>query len=266
MSMDKPDGVYPSAITSSSSQMPGFIPDPSIRGEAWDQLLQNRGIRFIHKIAIPCPNMNGLDTNSHEPDCQICDNSGILYYAEKEIIGAFGSNSLEKNFERQGVWEFGTALCSFPTEYADGSQADFNTFDQLVVQDFTVRVHQLKEYEPRTSHQQGLRYPIEKIDFIASVVNNVVVPYRAGVHYNLVDGKIQWIVGKEPRYNNSTERGEVYVVSYFCRPVYTVVQPLRELRVSQQMVNGVKVAKRLPQHVLCKRDFLLNPAEKISDQ
>ncbi len=266
MPMDKPDGVYPSAITSSSTQMPNFIADPSIRGEAWEQLLQNRGIKFIHKIAVPCPNMNGLESNSHEPDCQICDTSGILYYASKEIVGSFGSNSLEKNFERQGVWEFGTALCTFPTEYADGTQADFNTFDQLEIQDFTVRVHQLKEYEPREDNQQALRYPIQKIDYLASVIDNVLTPYALDEDYTVVDGKIQWERGSEPAYSRITSRGEVYVVSYFAKPVYKVVQPLRELRVSQQMVNGVKVAKRLPQHILVKRDFLLNASEKISDQ
>ena len=266
MAMDKPGGIYPSSVTSSSTQMPSFIPDPSIRGEAWDQALQNRGIRFVHRIAVPCPNMNGLNSSTHEPDCPICDRNGVLYYSEKEIVGYFGSNSLEKAFERQGVWEFGTALCTLPTEYEDGTEADFNTFDQLVIQDFTVRVHQLKEYEPRQNSQQSLRYPIAKIDYLASVVNNVLTPYILGEDYTIVDGNIQWEDGSEPAYDSVNKRGEVFVVSYFCKPVYTVMQPLRELRVSQQMVNGVKIAKRLPQHVLVKRTFLLNPEEKISDQ
>jgi len=34
---------------------------------------------------------------------------------------------------------------------------------------------------------------------------------------------------------------------------------MRELRITQQMINGQKTAIRLPQQILVKRDFLFNP-------
>lgn len=258
----KPSQVYPKSPTSTPSPMPINIPDPSLKGESWDQLIQNRGIRFIHRRASPCPNMKTVFDNSHNPNCPICDGQGIFYYAEQEIWGIFYSNSLEKNFEMQGIWEIGTAVVTLPTEYPDGTQAEFNTFDQLVIPDFTVRMWELKEYEPTPNRRQGLRYPIHNIDFLGSAVNNTLVTYEAGVDFNIVDGDIEWVAGEQPQYDTTAERGDVYVVQYFANPVYNVLQHMRELRISQQLVGGQKVAKRLPQQILVKRDFLLKAAEK----
>lgn len=244
------------------STMPNILPDPSLKGSSFDQILQNRGIRFLHRKSAPCPNVNSLVDNSHNPNCPICDGNGILYYQEKEIYGVFTGNSLQKNFEMQGVWEIGTATVTLPTLYPDGTNAEFNTFDQLVIQDFTVRMWELKEHYPRTDNKYQLRYPIAQVDYIASAINNVLNPYSEGVDFELDSGRISWLPGKEPSYDSVNERGEVYVVSYFANPVYVVLQHLRELRVSQELVNGVKVPLRLPQELLIRRDFLANNPER----
>lgn len=78
------------------------------------------------------------------------------------------------------------------------------------------------------------------------------------------NGLIKWIVGKQPAYDAANEIGDTYAVSYFANPVYIVLQPLRELRVSQQMIDGQKTVKRLPQHVVVKRDFFVNKPEKMA--
>jgi hypothetical protein len=40
---------------------------------------------------------------------------------------------------------------------------------------------------------------------------------------------------------------------------------MRELRVTQQMQpDGTKIARRMPQEILVRRDFLVNPAEKLA--
>lgn len=254
--------TYPTSPTSYNLPQSVFIPDPSLKGVSFDQLLQNRGIRFIHRLAAPCPNINNVADNGHNPNCTVCDGNGIFYYREKEIYGVFQSNSLQKNFEMQGIWEIGTAVVTLPTEYPDGTQAEFNMYDQLVIPDFKVRLWELKEYEPRPDGQQ-LRYPIESVDYMASSTTaGVLTEYVEGTHFNLVNGKISWIAGQEPSYDNVNERGDVFTVNYFASPVYNVQQHMRELRVSQQFVGGVKVPLKLPQQVLVKRDFLSNPAEQ----
>jgi hypothetical protein len=269
MSLDKPNQQYPNpppqSPTSVSSPMPMYLPDPSIKGLSFDQLLGQRGIRMIHHKAIPCMNIESTTFQAHQPDCPFCDDSGFIYYESKEIWGVFSGNSIEKTFEAHGVWEVGTAVITMPTEYPDGAQADFNTYDRLELPDFTVRLWELKGYEPRPGGIQDLRYPVEKVEYASSITNGVQKFYTLGVDFNINNGGIEWISGKEPTYNTDLERGEVVGYAYFANPVYVVMQSLRELRITQELVNGVKTARRLPQQILVKRDFMVGSGEKIVD-
>lgn len=262
MSMDKPNKTYPLAPMSSPSPMPINIPDFSLKGESFDQIVKNRGIRMIHYKATPCPNMISIVDNNHNPNCPICDGQGIYYYQEKEIYGVFYSNSIEKNFEMQGIWEVGSAVITLPTEYADGVQAEFNSFDQLSIPDFTVRMWEQRNYTQRSDNQFLLRYPVHNVDNMVFAVNNAIVEYTEGVHFTIVDGVITWIAGKEPPFYTDKDLGAVLSVQYFANPVYTVLQHMRELRISQQYIGGQKIAKRLPQQLLVKRDYLYNAPER----
>lgn len=267
MTMKKPSATYPVTNVSTPSAMPPQILDPSIQGISYDQLVQNRGIRFIHKRAVPCPNIRSLNDNTHDPNCPFCDNSGILRYGDREIIGVFQSNSLEKLFEQQGIWETGSAIVTLPAEYADGTQADFNTFDQLLITDFEVRLWERKEFEPRNNNRQQLRYPIGEggIDFMSSIENDELILYTAGTDFNVVDNVIEWVDGKEPGFDAVTDIGSVFTVAYYANPVYNVLQHMRELRVTQEMqADGTKIARRMPQEIMVRRDFLVNSAELLT--
>ena len=264
-SQDKPNTIYPSSPASVPSPMPIYLPDPSLKGASWDQLLQNRGIRFLHRKAVLCPNMSLLDDNNHLPDCPFCDDSGILYYDEREIWGIFQSNSIEKTFEAHGIWEIGNAVATFPTEYPNGEQADFNTYDELIIPDFEVRLWELKEYAQTPGNVQTLRYPVKKVDYLAAINSNQTLKiFIQDTDFTVTtDGEIKWLNGHAPYFDTSRNRGQVYTVSYWANPIYKVLQPLRELRVSQEMVNGQKISRRLPQQVLVKRDFLVSNPEKL---
>ncbi|CAN5950525.1 unnamed protein product [Sphagnum jensenii] len=246
--------------------MPMYSPDPSIKGSSFDDILKNRGVRFVHAKATPCPNILTLDSNAHEPNCTFCDNNGFMHYDPKDIWGMFTGNSIQKTFEAHGVWEIGTAVVTLPTEYPDGTQADFNAFDKLTIPDFTVRLWELKEYEPRPGNIQQLRYPIVNVDRVSSILQagSVQKIYTQGVNFNInAQGDIVWIDGMQPAYNPQTGHGEVLTWSFYANPVYLVVQTLRELRVTQELVNGQKVATRLPQQILVRRDFLPTAAETL---
>lgn len=263
MAKDKPDAVYPPPAlspTSTPSFMPMYNPDASIRGESFDQLLQSRGIRFTHSKAVPCPNILTLDSNAHEPLCPFCDNNGFQHYDPKDIWGILSGNSIQKTFEAHGVWEIGTAVITFPTDYPDGTFADFTAFDKLVIPDFTVRLWELNQYEVRPGNLQQLRYPIQSVDRASSILQHGQVEkiYKQGVNFNIsAQGDIAWIYGMTPAV------GEVLTWSFYAYPVYLVVQVLRELRVTQEMVNGQKTPRRLPQQVLVRRDFLPTAPETI---
>ena len=268
MSMDPPDKPYPTPPATSpystQSPMPLYIPDPSIKGASFDQLLNQRGVRMIHHKAIPCFNIRSTDFNAHDPECCFCDNSGIIYYDKKEIWGTFTGNSIEKTFEAHGVWEVGSAVVTLPTTYPDGTQADFNTYDKLELPDFTVRLWQQKMYEPTPGNIQDLLYAVEKIDYASSITDGVQKFYTEGVDFNVnANGDIVWVDGRQPSYSQALQRGEVVGWAYYAKPIYVVLQSLRELRITQEMVNGQKQARRLPQQVLVKRDYLALKSDKV---
>jgi len=255
------------APTSIPSEMPMWTPDVSINGNNFDQLLSQRGVRMIHEKATPCPNILTVDSNAHEPNCPFCDNNGFLHYGREEIFGVFSGNSIQKTFEAHGVWEIGSAVVTLPSHYPDGREADFNGFDRLVLPDFTVRLWELKEYEPRPGGVQELRYPIVSVDYASSISRDgqTEKKYVVGVDFNInADGNIVWVPGREPHYDPHTGHGEVITWSFYAAPVYLVVQVLRELRVTQEMnVKGQKSPRKLPQQVLVKRDFLPTAGESI---
>ena len=265
MSQDEPNKIYPTkTATSVPSSMPPLLPDPSIFGVSFDQLLTNRGVRMLHSKAAPCPNIQTVDDNAHQPNCPFCDNNGFLHYDEREIWATFGGNSIQKTFEAHGVWEIGMATVTAPTEYPNGDEVDFNTYDRLRIPDFTVRMWELKEYEPRPGNIQNLRYPIQKVDYASSIVAGVQKFYIVGTDFNIDDnGQIVWVEGKQPAYNSNTGHGVPITWVFYAEPIYYVVQTLRELRITQELTQGEKVARRLPQSILVKRDFLPGKAETI---
>lgn len=266
MPEDKPSAQYPSYPTNTPAEMPIYTPDVSIAGHSFDDVLKNRGVRFIHERATPCPNILTVDSNAHEPNCPFCDNNGFLHYQPREIWGVFSGNSIQKTFEAHGIWEIGTAVVTFPSTYPDGTPADFTAFDRLYIPDFEVRLWELKEYEPRPGGIQELRYPVVKVDIASSVPDrgNVQKIYVQGVDFTInAQGDIVWDLNRVPSFNPNTGHGEVITWSFYAHPVYLVVQTLRELRITQELVNGVKTARKLPQQVLVRRDFLPTKGESV---
>lgn len=260
--MDKPIAPFPNAPFSTGQIMPLNLPDPSIRKESFDELLRNRGIHFIHRRAVPCPNLRSLDDNTHDPNCTFCGNKGFMYYESKEIVGAFSSNSLQKIFEHQGIWEIGTASVTMTSEYVDGTQADFAMYDQLYIPDYEERLWELREFIE--DKDILLRYPITKLDSITSVERGVLTTWILGTHFTIDgNGNMHWISDIKPSYNSNTERGSVLAISYFAHPSFIVVQHMRELRATQEKQGVGKVAVRLPQQLLIKKEFLVRQQEKV---
>ena len=252
--MDTPDQIMPNGgHLSTPPFMPYEIPDPSVRGLSWDELSNNRGVRFTHRKCVPCPNMVSLDTAGHLPNCKLCDPNGMIYYGAKIITAYLNSASMQKTYEYMGVFDQGAAMLTVPTKYDDGTECDVNAFDKLEMLDFEMRAWEIITFDGALD-QKKIRYPIVGIEYMASAINNQLKVYTQGVNFNIsADGDIMWVKGKTPQMN------ETLSISYLCKPVYVVLQIMREIRAGQEMqMDGTKIAKRFPQQVLIKKDFLIN--------
>lgn len=258
-SIKNPNTVYPKSPTSMGPFMPLNIPDSSMNEASFEQLLANRGIRFLHKKATPCPNMKTLNSGQHDPNCRICDHDNFIYYKSKEFWGTFIGNTIQKIFEYQGVWDIGATMLTVPTMYPDGDEADFNTMDKLVMLDFEIRLWELFEWKDPEDSKVFLRYPVTGVEFMCMALDSEnIATFEDGVDFDIVDGALVFRRTGESKlsWNSELRVGSVVSVSYFANPVYIVLHPLRELRVTQELVNGQKVTKRYPQQLVIKRDFM----------
>jgi hypothetical protein len=157
----------------------------------------------------------------------------------------------------------GTVMVTVPTHYPDGTEADFSMFDRMEVVDFEVRLWELKQYEPTPSGVQKLRYPIVKTSRVEAVTTSARKEFIEGVDFNIVGGGISWISGREPEYDAYNGIGQVYSVNYYCKPIYVVLNPLRELRITQEQKGASRQVERLPQQLVLRRDFYVNGPDKL---
>ena len=251
--MNKPSYVNPNRPLTSGPQFPMFLPDPSIQGNAGDDLIKARGVRMWHQRVLPCPNMSTVNDDDHDPDCPVCDNSGYIAYGGKEIYGAFSPNNVDRQPDAQGNWENSRISIVFPAVYDDGEEADFMVTDRLTMLDFETRQYALVPYKNKNLK---LRYPILKIDSIISVVNGSIKNYLVDIDFMVTNGEVVFNTGREPYYDLEQRMGEVLTVSYYTKPIYVVEAVMVELRITQELLNTGKICRRLPQEVRVVKDWI----------
>jgi hypothetical protein len=203
--------------------------------------------------------MTSLTDYNHNADCDLCDNAAMISYWHKTIYGGFVPSDMDRMYEINGQWDNSSCTISFPAVYEDGEEAEFMKGDKLILRDFTVRLFHMVQYKGTTIK---CRYPIDSVDVIMSAKDGVLKEYKVGIDFDLVQGNIVFIKGKEPYYNKTARASEVLSISYYAKPVYIVEKMTSELAITQELVNGVKTSRRLPQTLICRRDFLINETNK----
>ncbi len=221
-----------------------------LNATAFDRLIKSHGVRMIHARPIPCPNQRDIYASDHPPTCPICVN-GYVYYNQKEFLGAFIGNTLNRNFMMNGTWDIDQATLVLPAKYDDGSELDVQIFDHILIPDFTVRYYQ------RVQHSQvgvdRLHFPAISIDKILGADGKEYVPGKDVIVNE--QGYLKWI-GKRPGYDLTIDQGGVYSVNYYCRPSFTVIGLPHQLRMTQTVKNGHAVQERFPQVAIVRKDFI----------
>jgi hypothetical protein len=249
----KPSNKYPGAVGSFGTLTPADLPDPSLNAEAYDQLIQNRGILFTYTKAMPCPNVQDVESQIHVNHCTHprCWN-GMLQVQPKQVWGYFNNDQLSKLFEIQGEYNQNIAIITIAATNTDGTEADVHPFDQLIADEYTKRVYELVESSP-TGLDRLNHYAIDVLQ-----ISTVTKDFTQGVDYVIEGGKIRWVSQNRPTYNQQLQRGEAFSIAYYIRPVFYVSQVMKELRASQVFdpMTNEKIAVRLPQHLMVLRELL----------
>lgn len=238
------------------SGQPQFGLDPKV----FDELIQGHGIRMIHAKPIPCPNRRTLTGRDHDPSCNKCHN-GFLYFGHKEFIGVLMSNSNAKQFMLEGAYDVDQAVIAIPTTYTDGTEIHTQIFDQFKIVGETVSYYQLVEHA--STGRDRLHFPATKIE---KLVDWEFKEYYEGKDFHLDEfGYIVWDTPNRPMPNPEIDMGGIYGVSYWCKPVFTIVQLPHQLRATQAVnSDGQTVQVRLPQLAVVRKDFIpYDPSDKV---
>jgi hypothetical protein len=240
--------------------------DPQFDAAGFNELIQNRGLRFLQFKAVPCPNVKDLQTQLHNPNCTTdgCENGFLMFPANegRPIYGMFYQAKLERFFEINGLWDTGSAIVTF-TSYARGpapdfkpgagEMIDFSINDKIVCLDFLFSWSERLEHSP--TGLDRLKYPAKTVEFLADKDRR----YQFGVDFSITEeGRILWLTGNRPKRDPNLDIGAIITIRYQANPVFYIDQMLHELRATKGInrETGALQAIRLPQQVLMKRDYL----------
>jgi hypothetical protein len=266
----RPNHAFPNAPGLIRPPTPRPLPDPQFDPEGFDELVRNRGIRWLHHKAAYCPNVLDLEVQEHDPSCRDCENGYLFFETNcgQPIMGVFQQNKLERLYEINGLWETGDAVVTF-TSFADGpkgevSEGPMNSFkvgDKLTCLDYTFDWQERVEHSP--SGTDRLKYPAVDVEFVADVERR----YMRGTDFELTpEGHVQWLpAGKRPKLDNVRNKGGIFTIVYSANPVFYVMQILHEIRATKGVSRktGNLETIRLPQQLLIRRDYMFaHPADK----
>lgn len=202
---------------------------------AFDQLLQQQGIKMTREKAIICPNRKSIDQESHNINCDMC-NAGYIYFGEEEFTGLLQTSGLEKVFKDAGTWSTGTAILTAP------SAIRFDYFDKISVPGARGRFNQLLK-RSATGNIDKPHFEIKGIHYVIGANNTV---YGLNSDFEITkDGQIEWLGANKPANNT------IYSISYEYTPSFIVLDHLNFIRDMDEVVH-----KNLPQRIVMRLDYL----------
>lgn len=210
--------------------------------DKFNQLLEDQGVRLRHYKTAVCPNCKDLHMESHDLNCELCDN-GVIHYDYEDFTGIFTTAGLEKIFKVEGKWLTGSALLTAPSDV----RLDF--FDAIDVLDGESMHSQL--IKRGDANIDRARYKITEVNYMADSDGQ---EYHVDTDFKInKDGRIEWISDNRPSI------GQIYTISYQYVTRYRVVD---HIHVTRDFLLGKKQPSKIPvrgpQQVLCRLDTFVD--------
>lgn len=229
--------------------------EPHFDDNWYNRLVATHGIRVSIDRTTICPNFIAhVDSMQHDPNCTLCEN-GMIHFGTIQCWAVFQQDQLTKAFFREGVFDPGQALMTFPSITEDQREHIIVAyFDRITLLDQEERFQQL--LNKSDGDMDYLRYKALRVLHCMDRRGNV---YSEGSHFKInTDGNLEWLAGAaRPRYNTEEGIGESFTISYTFRPVYRVLDMLHEGRYSQKYAGAGKTTTRFPQTVVIKKDYYI---------
>ena len=232
-----------------------------LHAEKFEQLIARRG-RVVHwEEAVICSCWN---VTSGQPayECAACEGKGYVYEDPITEIAVVMSVTHNKEYEAMaGVFEVGDAVMSvgYRIPYVDPGTGVMDTTmkkatlsklyyvgvnDRITLMDDTYKTSEILTKGVAMYARQADTLLNKYVTEVRKVrkydpITGAKTDYEAGVHYNVVDNRIEWLgTSEEPN------DGEQYSVVYSHRPTFTIFTNLPTPRYQDKQQMPRRVALR----------------------
>lgn len=247
-----------------AQDLPLVFPSQSVSfdPEAFDTLVRTHAVTLQHFRSIGCPGgLSDPDEIHHTFDCSLNCSNSYLFVCSGTIMGAFTGNNKEFRHIDLGLLDGSSATIILPRFYekenpgAPDVPVQITTFDRLYLTDQTVTTVTWEKFRCSLTNIDRLRFPVVQV---VDVIDSLGQRYTCGLDFSVVEGKIHWILGRQPGPDPITKLGRVVSIRYTYRPYYYVTRLLHEIRVNEidNEFTGDRQTLRFPQSVLVQREFV----------
>ena len=239
--------------------LPDILPSVKFNLTAQEQFGNDRGILFVHWVAIP--SSVGLKDRGdlRRPDTlDTISSNGFLYKKVGTFNATLISNQLAQQQIDAGLYDNSTARLVLPKYYKEvcnnPEQQEIALLpgDRIYCKDLELVVGNYQRVEYNPHGQDHIQFPIKCVSYLIDSRN---VEYKQGVHFKIdKDGNLVWIDGKaNPGIDPDTGKGRVYSIRYTYLAFWYVHQLINEIRVTN---DGEGNAQRLPYHCTIQREYV----------
>lgn len=226
-----------------------------------DDLITQRGVQFVHYVAIPSPiGLKDRGDYRRSDEYDTITSNGMIYKKAGCFTAAIVNNSKSKRPSEGGVFDYSTARLLVPRFYddkevADGEEIHLAPGDRVFIKDMEVPVsnYQRMQYEP--GGLDRAQFPVKSVQYLIDSKNK---EYKCGHHFKIQDGHIKWVNGKDnPGIDPETGKGRIYSIRYKYNAHWYITDIPNEVRVMQGTDNsGDRVVQRMPYSAVIQREYV----------
>jgi hypothetical protein len=228
------------------------------------------GQDFMHYAASPSPiGKNDRGDLRRNDGVDTITSNGMIYTPVGTFTATMTSNHREQKLGASGELDPAVSYLVMPRTYnvgtgvANGSTIYLAPGDRLYFGDSQaddkVINYQLLDYLPQQDN-----VPMFPIVTLQSIVDSRNITYTQGTDFTITtNGNIHWLDnGNNPGIDVDTGKGRVYAIRYLYKAFYYVYQIMKEVRITNVTVGGVRVPARMPMFPMIVREYIYHNTNK----
>lgn len=226
-----------------------------------DDLITQRGVEFVHYVAIPSPiGLKDRGDYRRSDQYDTVTSNGMIYKKAGCFTAAIVSNSKRKRANEAGIVDYSVARLLVPRYYnkeatADGDEIHLAPGDRVFIKDLEVLVSNYQRMQYNPGGLDRAQFPVKDVEYLIDSQNK---EYKCGYHFKIQDGNIKWIDGKDnPGIDLDTGKGRIYAMRYKYNAHWYITELPNEVRVIQGTnENGERFPERMPYSAIIQREYV----------